>query len=245
MISNDNSAGRLYNIFSEAMTKHQNWKARQVWGEIFDVDPDETGVILSKVANMINVIEETKNHFASIEGINNDIYIEPFDTLQKALSTVNFETNWSTFRNQISGSTLTALKFCADYLKGSSTEQVIEQEELNNLREEVETILHQVIDSDLPKELRFIIIDNLEGIRKAILDYQLLGAEGLKRELKYNIGSFYLHSKEFEKEKDNGKIKKYFSLVMHLFNIVKFAYNNKNLLAPIGKHLLGMDIEVE
>ncbi len=75
-------------------------------------------------------------------------------------------------------------------------EEAISEEELASIQLEVEKLINRILDSDFDDDLKTILIDGLDEIREAIVDYRLLGAEAIRKAVDRNFG-VYNRNKEY------------------------------------------------
>ena len=111
---------------------------------------------------------------------------------------------------------------------------------------QVENLLSEVVDADIPHELKRFIINRLEQIRSAILFYKINGVEGLKDALEATIGAAYLfqveyNEEDFESESNRSKdiIQGFNKVASSLYKVVAFAYYSTRLMGIEIPPLLG------
>lgn len=57
----NNPAGRLYDILDAARHQNAGDTARKAWAAVFQIDPDDTGMLLKLLADVIDLVHETKS----------------------------------------------------------------------------------------------------------------------------------------------------------------------------------------
>lgn len=193
-----NPAGRLYHLLSDAVTKNNNRTFGEVWADVFGIDPEDRGRLLVMLSHLIRQIEEGKRAVRSNpELLRQELHLKPFEKLTKAFSVMNLDGKWKGWKkSHLPDETVSDLEWCAEGLKQVYPEGEIDRGELTKLREEVEDLISKVREADIAEDLKAVIIDGLEHVRRAIVEYDLRGVDGLVQALKQNIGIIYLHKKE-------------------------------------------------
>lgn len=238
MVASDNPAGRLVAILEHARKQSGNKKSRDVWGEVFGVEPKDTANLLYMYAQLIQLIRTAKDAVEQVDDVDHSIYLKPFSKLERVFAKANLEGGWQGTRNEIDDATVVALQFCADMLSRERGEGEIDEELLTELSEGVSELLEMVMASDLPDSLRIVLVENLEAVRRAILEYRLRGAEGLRRALETAIGSLIRHSEEMKKYKEKPSVKRYIEILGRLNEVVAVGLKTRELLAPVVKYFL-------
>lgn len=193
-----NPAGRLYHLLSEAVRKNNNRTFGKVWAEVFGIDPEDRGRLLVMLSHLIRQIEEGKEAVRSNpESLRQDLHLKPFEKLTKAFSVMNLDAKWRGWKkSHLPDETVSDLEWCAEGLKQVYPEGEIDGDELTKLREDVEELISEVRKADIEEDLKAVIIDGLEHVRRAIVEYDLRGVDGLVQALEQNIGTIHLHQKE-------------------------------------------------
>lgn len=234
----DNPAGRLYSILHSVIEKGgTDDKINDVLAEVFGIQPDNRLELFNIYVELLQLVRTSKSAVENLHGVDNDLYIRPFERLERGFSILSLNNKWLQLREYLDDSTLTALMFCSDTLSNRIGEKSISNKEIAKLQKEVEALLDTMVTIKLDDSLRTFLIDRLEHIRKAILYYRIKGADGLKEALENTIGSMYLFRTEKEEEnheKDDSamnKVKKTFiQIIEHLSKLVSFAKDTKELL---------------
>lgn len=238
MTAQNNPTGRLYEILMDAHGKpsanRNKKKIREIWAEVFDLDPSDTHSLLVRISALIDLTQRAKDSVQKLQGVNQEIYLEPFENIENALSLINFNAAWENFDRHLTEGTLVALNFCADTSANQSPlEKVIAKKKLEELLAEVNALLESVLDSDLSPDLKRVIIFNLEGVRKAILDYRIYGIEGLRQVFEQNLGSMYVNKEQFTEVKEEPEVQKYFTIISRVGSLISIATGVKDLASGV------------
>jgi hypothetical protein len=238
MPAEDNPAGRLYEILDEARKRGDQLHTRQVWGSVLHVNPANNSELLPAPARLMMLVKEARQSVQELEEINHELYLKPFEQIERAFQHVNLEESWQRFKSQLDDPTMVALAFCADTLSREGGEIQIDSEKLQKFQEEVNSLLEDIIQSDINQELKDFIIRGLEEIRRAIFEYRLGGSEGLRKALEMNLGGMFFNAEEIQKEKRKKVVSRYLEVINTLLNLVTIALNIKQITGPITNLLL-------
>ncbi|AKH68165.1 hypothetical protein IMCC21906_00472 [Spongiibacter sp. IMCC21906] len=85
----NNPAGRLYDLLKAAKKQPPREKVRDVWAKVFDVDPADTALLLTMIADLIILVANTKASIERLENVDNTLYLKPFVKLENLFSQVN------------------------------------------------------------------------------------------------------------------------------------------------------------
>lgn len=233
----NNPAGRLHDILRLAQEQHPNHSARDAWGKVFEVSPADTGSLLKMLADLINLVHETKKSIGRLDDVNHEIHLRPFAKIETLLSQINLEAPWSHSRSQIDEPMLYGLQFSADRLSRISDYTQISSEELAELRTQIEEIsTHVSASNTIPLHLKLLLLRNLEAIRYALIAYRIRGIDGLQVEIERSVGSLFIHQAEIEtfvaQPEQPKHFQEFYALVDRLNKVVTLARSTKELAVP-------------
>jgi hypothetical protein len=238
VVKKDNPAGRLWHILDEARKKGDGMKVREVWGQVFGIDMNSTSQILEKQGEMIRLLMDVKRSIENIDGLNQDLYLKQLPSIQGAFATVRQSDQWKSFKNRLDEATMLSLEHCADELSKHSNERVLGQDELQSLREDVEALIDRVLDgTTIDPKLREILLEHLEIIRRAIINYKLHGSDGLQEAIKTATGAVYLNRGIFEAEKDSEAVDWYWKIIVRIGTLTALVSDAHELAPGVAKLL--------
>jgi len=232
----NNPAGRLHDLLSAARNQNGKESARKAWAAVFGIEPDDTGALLKMLADLIDLVHETKTSIQRLDDVNHQLHLKPFKKIEALLSQLNLEAGWEHSKAQLDEPTLYGLQFSSDKLSRISGFTQIANDEISLLRKQLDDLVSSVVDSNLPQDVKFLLLRNLEAIRHALLAYRVRGIEGLQEEVERSLGSVMLHRDEIAASKNKPEERKvwetFFKLVEQLNKVVTLARNSKELAAP-------------
>lgn len=145
------------------------------------------------MAGLIGLVSETKTAIEHLDDVDHALYLRPFKKLESFLSQVNLDATWEHWQKQLDEPTLYGLQFAADRLSRNAGSTSISEKDIASLQRELEQFVTNVIESDLPQDLKALFLRNLESVRHALLVYRIRGIDGLEHELERAIGSLMLN----------------------------------------------------
>jgi hypothetical protein len=110
-------------------------------------------------------------------------YIPELDRLQEfVLENDVYKTAWSDFINRINTrNTMPIIDALANYYSSEHPSMSLKEDFLKSLLDELNIILQEATDSDLPRELKRVISSSLNGIIQSIHKYNIDGTDGIRR----------------------------------------------------------------
>lgn len=213
----NNPAGRLHDLLREAQKQAGKEPARKAWAAVFGVEHGDTAALLQMLADLINLVSETKKSIERLEDVDHDIYLKPFKQIERFLSQVNLDAAWHQWQQQLDEPTLYGLQFAADKLSGVSGSTSITEVDIDAIRLELEQFVTSILQANLPQGLKALFLRNLEAIRHALLAYRVRGVEGLQHELERAVGSLLLNRDAIPPAGDKSQTRTFWE---RFFNVV-------------------------
>ncbi len=240
MAIDNNPVGRLYNLLSQARQQSINQTSRNAWAAMFQVPATDTGNILQLTAQMIVLLKEAKEAVGQLKGVNPSLYTKHFARIEQAFATYNLEAGWTSFTNYLDEPTMQALELAADLVSHQHPEPLIDQKQLAELLAEVNNLLENVLNSDVDVNLKNVFTECLEKIRRAVVEYRLRGASGLRDALDNSVIILARHKDIVEREaKGNPIASSFFVVLSNLSSLITVGSPLIPLLTPfIAHHLL-------
>lgn len=173
-ISLNNPAGRLFSVLSRAKTSGASTYLL-AYSHAFDVPRDDVSQIFLKLGQLGLAIDEIIEQMKLIDSKHLNTYLESVPHLKAAVSVVQLAMNWDSGRS-IRDEDLRALKYCSTDLSEFSREEELSHEQIQELKTDVDEIYEKVLKTgELDRELKRVVLEHLEAIRRAIHDYRIRG----------------------------------------------------------------------
>jgi hypothetical protein len=243
MIKTDNPAGRLHEILEAA--KAHTGNGFLIWAKVFDIPitSDQTSAeaeyeITSRLIQIRKMIDEIEEGLRSIEGINLDLFLRPFSRIRHAIRIGGLHaSNYETSLRQITEGDMTVLAFCAEELSKWQSEKTIEEAQIKDLTEDIQALYEQVHASELNAEIKNLILDQLEIIRRAIHEYRIRGVKRLNEALTTVVGAYILNKDLIDEESDKEEVSKFKDTLSKFTSTVAFASHTTRLLEAATTYL--------
>lgn len=116
------------------------------------------------------------------------------------------------------------LAHCAEALS-CYDEKPIDDNELTSLDNDIADLFNKVSDGTIDPELRIIILDLLEAIRRSISEYKIRGANGIRDHLAYCLGKVLQNKDLFIDNNDSEEVKSWWKIFARADNMTTVALN--------------------
>lgn len=245
-----NSAGRLLAILQVLKELRGNrsfgsesiMSIKDCWVKIFNLkEEDDDYEVHYKMGEVMELINKVRYDIKSLNNEDEEEFLRPINDIAVAFSKVSLESKVSVIvdDNKFEGS-LIGLKYCALTLKMERNESPIDEEELENILLEVEQLYDSVTKIELPKQIKVMILNNLDCIRKSIINLKINGIEGLQKAMEASIGSLILNNEAVKESKEGVNIaEKILMIISKLDQVLRVSKTTKELVAPIIKYYIG------
>lgn len=197
MIDQSNPAGRLHKILSEAKRQGDKKLVREVWADVLSVDNDDIVVTKSVVA-LYSLSQEIQSLIKMKEGLNHELYLSSFKTIDKAFFPLNLGISWNNVKHNLTEEAITRLQFCGEELSRFYCEESLPDEDLKDIIDKTEELFDSIYNGSLSEALRLALLEEIERIRNAINMYKIKGAKGLKEALQGTIGAVVANQEELK-----------------------------------------------
>ena len=161
----------------------------------------------------------------------------------RALTFTMGSMSWTQFRQQFTDDFLDLLKWVASDISDPWNETPWQDEDLDFLQSEIEALINDVLGSELGEEIKRVIVDGLEAVRQAVMQYRVLGLEGLRGALDRNIGIIARYGKDLDAANNKNErqiMSKWWSVLEKLDMVVSAGFNVQQLAQPaIAQLMLG------
>ncbi len=233
----NNPAARLLEIINKARSIPGNVSTGDGWAKLFDLNSKDLPEILLRISDLFQLIYETRRAVEELNDYDHQLYLRPIDKVVSAFTTIRFDIEWAHIINQFDETTLYGLSICSDVLSKYSKEQPIDEETIKALLKDVNDLQEDVLKSGLPDELRSFLLEQLEKLRSALLNYRVFGSKRLKSTLESITGAVFLKGNDIAPFWDNPLVKRTIGILTQIANIVTVAQGFQALTNGIQKFL--------
>lgn len=237
MDETDNPAARLHGFLDKAKNANteQSDQTFQVWARVLEIQPSDDAQLLHALVQLHALIPEIK---AAVEGISNldhSLYTKPLPVVSEILDIKHLNFNWKDTRARLTGSLMTSLQFCAAELERHPRPRSIPADDLEQLQSDVEALSNQILEGDLDDALKRFLLQQVETVRAALLQYRLRGPAALREALEQITGAAFLNFNTVEEYRETAEVSMLYKIYIRLKDAVEFALKVKQLAEPIEK----------
>ncbi|MBM7082763.1 hypothetical protein [Micromonospora humidisoli] len=179
-----NSASRLAAIL-EQVRQQPKRAAIEVWMEIFGV-PDRLGVLQSS-ADLARLVDQMEAEVRALPEDEDPDHLLAFlpqirNVVDGLLYVGNVHMNH--FVDQVTGEMIYSVGVCARALRRNGhSEPTLSEDSSNQLVEDVRSVIDAVVASDLPEDLKELLVDRLRGVEAALLSVRIGGYANVEKAL--------------------------------------------------------------
>lgn len=236
-----NAAGRLYEIL-HSLYKNSQMPLIEAIAKIFEHDPDDTAKLIIYYAGILKLVNQVESEIQDLD--NNEIYLNLISRIKTILAS-NFDMKIPAYKlTEKYQLEYQGLMYLADTLNRLHPQISISDDQLRDLLQKVTALHVEVLDSDIPQDLKKLILDNLNSIRIAIEAYKLYGPDGLRKAAERGLVSVFMYLRNNEQElttntKAREKMNDFATILTIINGMLTLSTNAIPLIEPV-KHFLGM-----
>lgn len=262
MPETQNSAERLYQILLKAKeVVPKTHVGMFTWGAVFEIELIDTDFkvlenfsgrhplhlqqatqmeILHRIFELNKLVSEVEDTIKKVPNTNHDRFLKPFPRVRRVVSPAMLSDDFKGILSELSESDMTILEFCSELLGNYFPEKIADEALLKELIEEIASQFEKIESSDLPEELRKLLLDLLETMRQAIYEYRIRGIERLREALEKIVGIYVVNKATMENQ-DNEEVNKIKLIINKFFSLYSFAADTVQLIgaSEIIKGFLG------
>lgn len=181
----ENSASRLATFLMQVRIQERDSENRavDVWKQIFGVS-EETD-LLKKAADIARLVDEVEAEVRALpEDEDPDHLLAYLPQIRDVLGTFFFarQVKMHQVMEKITGEMTYSIATCERALRrNGKVEPMISTESTGQLLEDVRAIIDDVVSSDLPNDLKKLLVDRLRGVEAALLDVRIGGYANVER----------------------------------------------------------------
>jgi len=187
----DNPAARLLAILDAGRMEPPTSSCRAVWKKLLAVSDDQA-LLMSRLGKVMELPLLTVQAIKERYPDQGNSWTHWEGQVNVALTTQNLNGEWKTFIGHIDDHTLNYLRITSDLLQAKSNTKLIVDNDLSSIRERLDAILGEVLNSDASDEIKKYLVRNLRKIITAIDEYRLTGAIELLDVVETTLGHAFV-----------------------------------------------------
>jgi hypothetical protein len=224
----DNPAQRLLDILRRAR-EMQNLPVMKMWAQVFNIPEMDAPTCYRVLGHLNGLVDSVEARIRQLPDLNHELYLRDLPTIRGIICVQHLQQHWHEVKRPLDQGVLTGLEFCANELSKLHTEDLIPEDVLAGIRAEFAELFESVSTAEISSDLKLVLFDILTSAILAIDQYKILGNDGLKKAVAYTLGMLTLHKNEFLGAKDRNIVKKTFTVIKHLVDVISVAYKVKQL----------------
>lgn len=229
----NNPTGRLLDVLESVKKIHDHTTTRDAWAQIFGCHNSDTSSLLNGLARLISLVGDAKAATLRYAQGDPTIYLAPFSQIELMLSRVNFDQHWGTIKSLVNDKMISGLEFGDHMLSFKFGERSIHEHEIESLLSGLAELLEECLDSELPDELKRFLARSIEGLRSALINYRISGADGIQSEIDRIAGAIFRHKDDVQSAKENPEtsvfMDKLFTFIGRINDSVQIVQNVKSV----------------
>ena len=194
----------------------------------------------ASLASIAKSVDETERFLDTNDVRNKAIHTRQLAALKRLVFAMG-SMYWEDFRDHVTDEFLMLLQLLGSDLSECWHEVPLSSEDLGALQSEIEEIISDVAESDLDDVIKLVIVDGLNAVRNAILEYRVRGAEGIRQALDRNIALIFRYRQEIDmasQHDQGGLLSRWLVAVGKLDALVATGLKIKQLAQPVMKILM-------
>lgn len=153
------------------------------WANGFGVDPNKIVEIYYNLGLFRNLVEDVDRTIRQIPDIRHEQYLKTVDQLRTTIAQPNLQAAWNA-HVRVLEMIINGLEFASERLQAHSPEPELPASELDAIRKQTAELIQKVESSKtIPKRLKLILFDLLNGVQRSIDQYSFRGIRSVREEV--------------------------------------------------------------
>ncbi|AXQ99902.1 hypothetical protein [Pseudoalteromonas piscicida] len=216
----NNAAGRLLNILAEGKKANPTENCRKVWCKILDVEESESFILIGRIGKVFSLVDDISTELSQIDDVDVSRYMSWTKYLENAFSNCNLGSAWGEFMKQLGEPAFDYLHMTAGMLSSNRPQPILPLSELNQIYSGAKELLEEVINSDLPINIKKYFSEQLRKIIISIEEYKITGSYEVVSIVDATFGKAVLSKDLTDKKDTNTVMKKFWSFMANTALIV-------------------------
>lgn len=230
---------------------HEEQTVRSSLAAYGEFSSKDTNAVYQAYADLIMLSIKAVEEVKKITNVQQKLHLVPITRAAERISVLSLDSSLKELRQQIGEANLLHLQHLP-YLVDLIPKEILEPEQLvtSEKRKEMIDLLNELFDeifeSDFPPKLKAILLDDLEGVRRAIIAYKIHGGQGVDKAVEKAFGTLFHHYDEIRKQAQGNKLSELVSRLTRTLSIVGDAFTVGGVLYQLAggtdgvKGLFGM-----
>src|SRR5438094_1013657 len=187
-------ARRLYEILKQSASQDATQPARIIWAKLLGLSPDDREGLFRALAELAALINQIEAAITARTDLDTKLLLEKLPAIRKAVGLRQLEAPCTTHARMLSEAPVRDLRFCSNELQRFQPEEKLEADVLADFAKEVDSLFSDVLKAPIDNSLRKVLLACLESFRRALAEYHIRGAAGLRDAATKTIGELLVVS---------------------------------------------------
>ncbi len=177
------SGKQLYNLLKQAWDEDETQHVKNVWVKVLGAVPNDTFDMSNKLNHLFQLFQNVRDDIQGIDIGKQEKYLKALNKIESVLMNNSLlGVEWKVIRANIGEETLDLIDACGDLITSQTGGfNEISSQELEELQKQIRNLQDEIRDSEIDKETKIFLINELRKIEYAILNYQIIGSSGLSK----------------------------------------------------------------
>lgn len=224
LVNTNNQAGRLHRLLSAAAKHSDNTPTIQVWANVFNVKVEDKTTIFRRYIMLQELSNNIVNSITLMPNVNSRLLLSQHHNIDRVVKATNLDSHWANHKQFLNSTVLINLAHCAEALSRHD-ERPVESDALAELLDEIKDLFDKLSAQNIDEQLKAVILDLLETIRRSIIEYNLRGAKGIRDELAYCYGKVFQNYQLFKNNEGTEEVASLWKIFARADNLTTVALN--------------------
>ncbi|MDY7116042.1 hypothetical protein RAN53_06745 [Halomonas sp. SSL-5] len=188
-MSANNPASRLLKLIQDGQKQKKDQQAFDAWAAILDVPKDDKSLLLSRVGHVMALPGAIKAEIEQVDNINHQLHLKWLPSVETSFGILNLQVQWKQFIERFNAETIFGLEVCGDVLGRNRPERVVDPASLKNMLNDINDLIGDLKEDELPPDLRDFIFEHLVLVKNAVEEYKIRGGRPLEAEVERLTGA--------------------------------------------------------
>lgn len=198
----NNPAARVHDVLRRALGQNGG-TVLAVFAHVLELDPPDLPNFFRAWASLVDAAFLACDQILLVPSHNVAEYNGHLRRIAENLASMHHAHPWQNYAPQYDNVSMMALMVAADHLSHSQQEVEVPKADRDGVLQRIVALQKQVTeDTTLSEELRLFLLDLLQRMRLAFVEYPTRGAEALRMAVGTSLGALYLRNNELSTHRE-------------------------------------------
>lgn len=235
MAASNTAADRLFRIMKE-LASSRNGTLVDVWAKVLRLPSSDRLEVFRGILSTSALVDEVESVIKQRGDHGAKLYERPLTPVRHILA-ASLDNHGNSLNGLLTPEVVNDLEHCAAWFATVDHEVRVDGEQINQLKDRVEKLVREVKAADLPRELKFKLMELLEVMRQQISQFEIRGATALQECFRQSLVRLMEMHAEIEEHKHKSEplLKRVVSVITDIGKICDAAQKALPLLKTVGK----------